>query len=122
MTFIVTLSMISVTMKTLRYLSCPVCDYSMSQDALSKRKVGRFRADVRLCQGRKGLPHVAYDDLTASEKDIVRRRLLMAVQAALDEGIIAYEDLTYRAPRSEASREQLPMPMVVASSEALAAL
>ena len=44
-----------------------MCDYSMSSDALSRRAVGRFRVDIRLCQGRKGLPHVAYEDMTIAE-------------------------------------------------------
>ena len=98
-------------MRTLRYLSCPVCDYSMSVDALSKRMVGRFRADVRLCQGRKGLPHVAYDDLTRSERDLVRHRLLMALRTALTEGIITTEDLDFPPSSIEVFRDQIPMPL-----------
>ena len=61
-------------MRTLRYLSCPVCDYSMSSDALSRRTVGRFRVDIRLCQGRKGLPHIAYEDMTTAETELVRQQ------------------------------------------------
>ena len=98
-------------MKTLRYISCPVCDYSMSAEALSKRMVGRFRADIRLCRGRKGLPHVAFEDMSVSEMQLVRQRLLTAVRLALSEEVITNDDLRLLAPGDDVARGQIPIPI-----------
>ena len=100
-------------MRTLRYLSCPVCDYSMPGDVLTRRMVGRFRADIRLCRGRKGLPHVAFEDMTPPERELVRQRLLSAVHAALQEGVLSEEDLLTPGPASVVARGQIPMSLPV---------
>jgi len=104
-------------MKTLRQLSCPVCDYSFTANALEGRALGRFRVDVRLCQGRKGLPHISYDELKPSESELIRQRLLAAVQASLAEGIITEQDLGLLAASSRVSRGQIPMAIYVPESE-----
>ena len=98
-------------MRTLRYLSCPVCDYSMSADALSRRMVGRYRVDIRLCQGRKGLPHVAFEDMSVPEMQLIRQRLLTAVRLALSEEVITKDDLRLLAPADDVARGQIPMPI-----------
>ncbi len=105
-------------MRTLRYLSCPVCDYSMSSDSLSRRTVGRFRVDIRLCQGRKGLPHVAYEDMNTAETELVRQRLLTSVRAAVQEGIITENDLRLLTPTGGVSSGQIPMSMVLGTPAA----
>ena len=105
-------------MRTLRYLSCPVCDYSMSSDALSRRAVGRFRVDIRLCQGRKGLPHVAYEDMTIAETELVRQRLLTSIRVAVQEGILTENDLRLLAPAGGVSPDQIPMSMVLGAQAA----
>jgi len=66
----------------------------MSAEALSSRPYGQFRADIRLCQGRKGFPHVGTESLNQIEMGIVRARLLGAVQAALGDGILTKDDLS----------------------------
>jgi len=65
----------------------------MSAQALSGRPLGQFHVDIRLCQGKKGFPHVGTESLTEDEAGIVRARLIGAVQAALKEGVLAEKDL-----------------------------
>jgi len=80
-------------MKTLRYTVCPCCDRSMSPKALDQQAFGQFRVDIRACNGRKGFPHVAMDELNPVEKEQVRARLLGTIQAAVSEGVLTSEDL-----------------------------
>jgi len=80
-------------MKTLRHVVCPCCNHSMSLKALSGQPYGQFQVDIRLCQGRKGFPHVGTEALNQAEKGVVRARLLGAIQAALEEGVLTTDDL-----------------------------
>jgi len=80
-------------MKTIRMLRCPVCDQSVTPRSLAQRTAARFKVDVRACGGRKGLPHVAWDDLTPNEQELLRLRLLSALNSALERDIITPADL-----------------------------
>jgi len=82
----------------------------MSPEALSARPYGQFHADIRLCQGRKGFPHVGTEPLNQVEVGIVKGRLMGAVRAALKEGILTREDLTPLVAGLEpADHRQLPL-------------
>jgi len=108
---------ISVTMKTLRYTVCPCCDQSMSPKALEQRAFGRFRVDLRACNGRKGFPHIGTDELDQGEREQIRARLLGTIQAAVNEGLLVSGDLEVlsgRAPRSD--RSQIALPLSVGES------
>jgi len=96
-------------MKTIRQLPCPVCNYSFTPHALSKRPLGQYKADIRLCHGRKGLPHIAYDELKPSEIQLLRQRLLQTIQVALQEGILSQTDLHSLAPTTEIPQIQIPL-------------
>jgi hypothetical protein len=90
----------------------------MSSDALSRRSVGRYRVDIRLCRGRKGLPHVAYEDMTGAETELVRQRLLTSVRAAIQEGIINEADLELLASTTASPPDQIPMSIVMPAATA----
>jgi len=86
----------------------------MSPKALSGRPYGQFHADIRLCRGRKGFPHVGTEDLNQVEIGIVRSRLLGAVRAALEEGVLTREDLAaLLGTPSSVSIQQLAFPSSV---------
>jgi len=102
-------------MKTLRYIPCPCCGHSQSASSFEQRPIGLFKVDVRLCQGRKGFPHVAFEDMNEGEVDLVRRRLLATLQSALTEGVISVEDLELLAPAKEARSGQLPLAIRVSA-------
>jgi len=87
-----------VTMKTLRYAVCPCCSRSMSPKALEHQEYGRFEVDVRVAGGRKGFPHVATEELNTGERELVRKRLLGTIQAAIEAGILTPADLGIRSP------------------------
>jgi len=115
LTHIVSVDIISDTMKTLRYIVCPCCDQSMSPKALDQRAYGRFRVDIRACGGRKGFPHIATDELNHGERVQIRSRLLGTIQAAVNEGLLTSEDLVVlTGPRTE--RYQMALPMAVGES------
>jgi len=86
----------------------------MSPKALSQQAFGRFQVDIRACNGRKGFPHVATDELSPGEKVQVRARLLGTIQAAVDEGVLTTEDLDalVSSPRAN-DRSQIVMPRTV---------
>ena len=69
----------------------------MSPKALEHQAFGRFLVDIRACNGRKGFPHVAMDELSPGERMQVRARLLGTIQAAVQEGVLAKEDLVLLA-------------------------
>jgi len=73
----------------------------MSPKALAQQAFGRFRVDIRACNGRKGFPHVAMDELNPGETTQVRARLLGTIQAAVAEGILTSEDLGVLARPSQ---------------------
>jgi len=82
----------------------------MSPGALNGRPYGQFQADIRLCRGRKGFPHVGTEALNQVEVGIVRGRLMGAVRAALKEGVLTREDLIPLVAGPElADYRQLPL-------------
>jgi len=104
-------------MKTLRYTVCPCCDRSMSPKALDQQAFGRFQVDIRACNGRKGFPHVAMDDLNSGERVQVRARLLGTIQAAVAEGVLTSEDLHVLVSSSRTNdRFEIVMPRAVGES------
>jgi len=102
-------------MKTLRYIPCPCCGHSQSASSFEQRPVGRFKVDVRLCQGRKGFPSIGFVDMDEAEVALVRQRLLATLQSALTEGVISVEDLELLAPAKEARSGQLPLAIRVSA-------
>jgi len=97
---------------TLRYITCPCCSHTMTASALNGRPAGKFEVDIRLCQGRKGFPHVATEVLSRDETDLVRSRLLSAVQAALHEAVLTREDLmALLGVPSSVNPAQIPLPV-----------
>lgn len=72
--------------------------------------------DIRLCNGRKGFPHVATEDLTPDERAQVRARLLGTIQAAVKEGVLSENDLVVLAgavPSSDPRQVPLAIRTVV---------
>lgn len=105
-------------MKTLRYTVCPCCDQSMSPKALEQRAFGRFRVDLRACNGRKGFPHIGTDELDQGEREQIRARLLGTIQAAINEGLLVSGDLEVLSGCAYRStdRSQIVLPLSVGES------
>jgi len=83
----------------------------MSPKALERQAYGRFQVDIRVCNGRKGFPHIATDGLDLNERAQVRARLLGTIQAAVKEGVLTEDDLVLLAgvvPSVE-PHQQLPL-------------
>jgi hypothetical protein len=97
-------------MKTIRMLRCPVCDQSVTQPSLAQRTAGRFKVDVRACGGRKGLPHIAWEDLAPDERELLRLRLLSALKGALERDIVTLTDIEFLVP-AKVSTAQIPLSM-----------
>jgi len=86
----------------------------MSPKALDQQAFGRFLVDIRACNGRKGFPHVAMDELSPGEKMQVRARLLGTIQAAVAEGVLTSEDLgELTSSFRTTGRSQIVMPRTV---------
>jgi len=88
----------------------------MPEKAWDRRGYGDFRVDVRLCNGRKGFPHIGSDELDRGERERLRVRLLSTIQLALREGVLDEGDLAVLAnvgPGSDHRQVPLPIQSVV---------
>jgi len=85
----------------------------MSPKALEQRAFGRFRVDLRACNGRKGFPHIGTDELDQGEREQIRARLLGTIQAAVNEGLLVSGDLEML---SGCVRSQIVLPLFVGES------
>jgi len=82
----------------------------MPEKAWDRRSYGDFRVDVRLCNGRKGFPHVGTDELNPGERERVRARLVGTIQAAVKEGVLTEDDLVLLAGAvPSVEPQQLPL-------------
>jgi len=92
----------------------------MPEKAWDRRSYGDFRVDVRLCNGRKGFPHVGTDELDPGERERVRARLLGTIQAAVKEGVLSREDLGVLAGSPGVTdRYQMVMALPVSVGESI---
>lgn len=64
------------------------------------------------------MPHIAWDDLNLSERNLLRHRLLAGIQAAVNEGIIGEDELEFLVAREEIPASQIPMAIKAVATSA----